>query len=99
MEREDKIAFSVILTIICGVIFGLMWGVHLVGSSLFGWFDAADAGVGFKSALIAAVVTSTILVLLFAAVAGDGLIGELPTMVVGFFLLTGFFTFSIAWIF
>jgi hypothetical protein len=99
MEREDKIAFSVILVIVCGILFGLMWGVHLVGSSVFGWFDAADAGVGFKSSLIAAVVISTIFIIFFSIVAGDGLVGELPTVVIGFFLLTAFFTFSIAWIF
>jgi hypothetical protein len=73
-----------------------MWGIQVVGSSVFGWFDTADTGVGFKSSLIAAVVISTILILLFAVVAGDGLIGELPTVVIGFFLLTLFFTFSIA---
>ena len=99
MEREDKIAFSVLLVIVCGVLFGLMWGVHFLGSSLFGWFDAADAGVGFKSSLIVSVVISTTLIVLFAVVAGDGLLGELPTIVIGFFLLTGFFTFSIAWLF
>lgn len=99
MEREDKIAAVVILVITCGVLFGLMWGVHFVGSSVFGWFNAADAGVGIKSALIASVVISTILILLFAAVAGDGLLGELPSVVIGFFLLTAFFTLSIAWVF
>jgi len=99
MEREDKIAFSIIMVITCGVLFGLMWGIHFVGSSMFGWFDAADAGVGIKSALIASVVISTILILLFTAIAGDGLVGELPSVVIGFFLLTAFFTLSIAWVF
>ena len=87
------------MVLICGILFGLMWGIHVVGSSVFGWFDAADAGLGIKSSLIAAVVISTILILLFTVVAGDGLVGELPSVVIGFFLLTAFFTFSIAWIF
>ena len=64
MEREDKIAFFILLVTICGILFGLMWGTQVVGSSVFGWFDTADTGVGFKSSLIAAVVISTILILL-----------------------------------
>ncbi|MDH3621177.1 MAG: hypothetical protein OER91_09810 [Gammaproteobacteria bacterium] len=95
MEKEDKIAFSVILVIL----FVLMLAVKVVGSAIFGWFDAADAGVGFKDALIVAVILSVVLLVLFAVVAGDGVIGELPSMIIGFFLVTAFFTLSIAWIF
>jgi len=95
MEKEDKIAFSVILAIM----FGLLWGVKIVGSAIFGWFDAADAGVGFKDALIIGVILSVALLVVFAIVAGDGVIGELPSMLIGFFIVTAFFTMSIAWIF
>ena len=99
MEKEDKIAFSAMLVVLCALIFGLMWGVKVVGGALFGWFDAADAGVGFKDALVTGVILSTVLLVLFALVAGDGVVGELPSMIIGFFVLTLFFTFSIAWIF
>jgi len=95
MEKEDKVAFSVMLA----VLLGLMLGVKIVGSAIFGWFDAADAGIGFKDALIAAVILSVVLLVVFAVVAGDGVIGELPSMLIGFFIMTGFFTLSIAWIF
>lgn len=99
MEKEDKVAFTILMLIAGGVIFGLMWGVKIVGSSLFGWFVTADAGIGFKDALIYSVVISTFLMVLFALVAGDGLVGELPSMLIGFFLFVSFFTFSLAWIF
>ena len=95
MEKEDKVAFSVMLA----ALLGLMLGVKIVGGAIFGWFDAADAGIGFKDALIVAVILSVVLLVVFALVAGDGVIGELPSMLIGFFIMTGFFTLSIAWIF
>jgi len=99
MEKEDKIAFSVFLAITSALIFGLMWGVKLIGAALFGWFDAADAGVGIKEALVGAIVLSTVLLIFFAVVAGDGVIGELPSMIIGLLIFTAFFTLSIAWVF
>jgi hypothetical protein len=99
MEKEDKIAFTLILSVLCGLIFAVLWGIKLAGGLLFGWFESADVGVGLKDALIAGVVLSTILVVIFAVFAGDGVVGELTTMIVGFFIFTTFFTFSIAWIF
>ena len=100
MEKEDKVAFIVISIIFCIIIFGLMWGVKITGSTLFGLFESANnTGVGFKNALITGVSLSVGIVVLFALVAGDGIIGELPTMVLSFFAFTVFFTFSVAWIF
>ena len=99
MEKEDKIAFSLMGVAFSGLVLAGMLGVRFLGGALFGWFDAADDGVGFKSALVSAVILSTLLVLVFAVVAGEGFIGELPSVLIGFFLLTAFFTFSIAWVF
>jgi hypothetical protein len=99
MEKADKIAFSAILVISSALILGLLWAVKLVGAAVFGWFDDASAGVGFKDALIWATILSTLLLVLFALVAGDGIVGELPSMIVGFAMFTAFFTFSVAWIF
>ena len=99
MEKEDKLAFSLVLALLCVAALGLALAVKFVGAALFGWFDAADAGIGLKPAFVAALIISTILILLFALVAGDGLLGELPTILIGFFVLTAFFTLSIAWVF
>ncbi|MBF0232843.1 MAG: hypothetical protein HQK65_07375 [Desulfamplus sp.] len=99
METEDKVAFTVLIIVIGGVVFGLMWGVKIIGSTLFGWFITADTGMGFKDALIYSLVLSTFLMVLFTLVAGDGLVGELPSMLIGFFLFVAFFTLSLAWIF
>ena len=99
MEKEDKIAFSAILVVSCALILGLLWAVKLVGAVLFGWFDDANVGVGFKDALISGTILSTLLLVLFALVAGDGIVGELPSMLLGFAIFTAFFTLSIAWVF
>lgn len=99
MEKEDKIAFSIALGLLCAVALGLALAVRFIGAALFGWFDAADAGVGLKPAFVAALIVSTVLILLFAVFAGDGILGELPTILIGFFVLTAFFTLSIAWVF
>ena len=56
-------------------------------------------GVDFKNAFIYAIVLSIALILLFALFAGDGILGELPTMVIPFFSVHLVFTVSIEWIF
>ena len=100
MEKEDKIAFSILAAIFLAVVFGVMLLVKFVGASLFGWFEASEAtGIGFKESFTYAIGVSIFLMVFFALFAGDGLIGELPTMLIGFFVFVGFFTFSIAWIF
>ena len=82
-----------------GVVFALLWTVKTVGTGLFGWFATAEAGIGFKDALLYSVFITVPLIAALAVVAGDGLIGELPTMLVAFFLFVAFFTFSLSWIF
>lgn len=100
MEKEDKIAFAVLSVLICGIIFGALLLVKYLGSSLFGFFDASSAeGLGFKEAFLYGTGVSVLLNVVFAMFAGDGLLGELPTMVISFFLFVVFFTISIAWIF
>ncbi|MDW3118001.1 hypothetical protein [Roseovarius sp.] len=65
-------------------------------SGVFGLAVGVSAGVGFRDAFIAAIVVSVLLMIVFAVVAGDGALGELTTMVIGFFVMVAFFTVSIA---
>lgn len=100
MHREDKIALVVIVLIICGVGFGLMLGVQYLGNVVFGWFAAGSAGIGWRTAFIAALAISFVVIVLFALVSGGGdLLGELPFVLIGFFVLLGFFTVSLALLF
>lgn len=96
VPREDKIAFTLAVVIFCiiglGGILAVDWVLDLVGIAL----AAGDDGVGFRGAFIASIVISFIITSLFALVSGDGAVGELGFVIVGFFVMVVFFTFSIA---
>ncbi|PTX52480.1 hypothetical protein IQ03_01267 [Gemmobacter caeni] len=92
----DRIAFGLILAVICLV--GLV-GVLLVESlfELIGvTLGEARDGVGFRGAFLVSVPTSFTVILFFALIAGDGLVGELGMMLFGFLFLILFFTGAIA---
>ena len=100
MEKEDKIAFSIITLIFCSIAVALMLIVKFVLSSVFGFFATADTtGIGYKDAFLYSIVISVLIMILFAMIGGDGVLGELTVMIAGFFLFVVFFTVSIAWIF
>ena len=56
-------------------------------------------GVDLKGAAFASFIVTVALFIVFAAVSGDGLLGELQFMLAGFFSFFLIFTFLIAWIF
>lgn len=58
-----------------------------------------EPGLGLKTAAIIAFFVTVALFLVFALVAGDGVVGELPFMLAGFFLFFVIFWLMIAWIF
>jgi hypothetical protein len=89
---EDKILIAVLGLIAIGILVAVRW----VLSGAFGLAVGASAGVGFRDAFIAAIVVSALIIIAFAIVAGDGALGELTTMVIGFFVMIAFFTISIA---
>lgn len=92
MPTEDKVLLAVLGLVAIGSLVGLRW----VLSGVFGLAVGASAGVGFRDAFIAAIAVSVLLMIVFAVVAGDGALGELTTMVIGFFVMVAFFTVSIA---
>lgn len=56
-------------------------------------------GLGLKSAAIVSFFVTVVLFLVFALASGDGLLGELQFMLLGFFLFFIIFWLMIAWIF
>jgi hypothetical protein len=76
--------------------------------ALLGYFGAplvAEAsaalapGIGLKTATLWGFGTTVVLFLVFAMVAGDGILGELPFMLGAFFSFFAILTLLIAWIF
>lgn len=87
-------------------------GILILGAvaivALLGYFGAplmveASAalapGIGLKTATLWGFGTTVALFLVFAMVAGDGILGELPFMLGAFFTFFAILTLLIAWIF
>jgi len=92
MPTEDKVLLTVLGLVVVAVLVGLRWLL----SGVFGLAVGASSGVGFRDAFIAAIAVSVLLIIMFTVVAGDGALGELTTMIIGFFVMVAFFTVSIA---
>lgn len=92
MDVEDKVLLALIAICVLAGLFAIRW----VMTSLFDMAVGATAGVGFGDAFIASLFISTALVVLFAMVGGDGILGEFTSMVIAFFVMVAFFTVSIA---
>ena len=91
--RTAGIALLVLVLIVIGVAAMLLPALgEFVATSL-------DPGMDLKSAALASFIVTVILFVVFAAVSGDGLIGELQFMLAGFFSFFAILTFLIAWIF
>lgn len=58
-----------------------------------------EPGLGLKTAAIVSFFVTIVLFLMFAIASGDGLLGELQFMLLGFFLFFLIFWLMIAWIF
>ena len=58
-----------------------------------------EPGLGLKTAAIISFFVTVVVLLVFAVAAGDGVVGELPVMLLGFFVFFLFFWLMIAWIF
>lgn len=100
MAKEDKIGLTVIIAVLCGLIFGGMKLVQIIGRKLFNAFDAGAAGIGYSTAFIYGVILSFLIIIVLAVISGGGeLLGELPFVIIGFFIFVVFFTLSIALLF
>jgi hypothetical protein len=80
-----------LLLVIAGMVFGL--------PLLQDFFTQLEPGMGIKEAAVWSFGVTFVMFLLFAVVAGDGLLGEIQFMLIGFFLFFVIITLLIAWIF
>lgn len=56
-------------------------------------------GVGLKDAAVIAFIATVLVLIVFAVAAGDGLLGEIQFMLVGFFAFFAVLWLLIAWVF
>ena len=99
MSREDKIVFGIAAGLFLAICVGIMLLTRWFLGTFFGMFQAIDSGIGIRDAFLTGTGLSFLTIISFAIVAGEGVVGELPTMIVGLFILIIFFTLSIAMVF
>ena len=95
IDPADRVVLIVAAVILGGCFIGGALLLRGVITGLTGMATGVGAGVGLLGALPVSIALAVVLMLLFGLVAGDT-IGELPTMLAGFFLMTAFFTIVIA---
>ena len=99
-DRKDKnesrrIAIALIATLI---ILGI--GAALIIPDMTqGFATAFSPGLGLKEAAVIAFFITVAVLIVFAVVSGDGLLGELQFMIAGFLVFFLIFWLMIAWIF
>ena len=87
-----------------GLFLGIAAIIAIAGGAIFLFFgpaimEATSSGIGLRTAAIIAFFLSLIVIIVMAITAGDGLIGELPGMLGGFFAFFVVSWLMIAWIF
>jgi len=89
-----------LLAILFGIALVVLLGLAILGVSVVGELAAAfDDGIGLKTAALWGFGVTVALMVLFAVVAGDGLIGEIQFMLGAFFTFFAVITLLIAWVF
>ncbi len=103
-DREDRNEALRLFVAVIGAGAVLLVVLILGGYLLFDWFAGLagplDDGLGLRRAAIIAAVVSFLVATVLAMVSGGGILfGELPFVIVGFFLFFVFFWLMLAWIF
>jgi len=99
-DSKDKKEARTLAIVLLGLMVTLA-GAALLAMPLLAEFNEAylASGVGLKEAAIIAFFTTIVVLIIFAIAAGDGLIGELQFMLLGFFAFFVVLWLLIAWIF
>lgn len=97
--RDRRQARFLAVTLV--VLFVALGIAALLAMPLLAEFHAVHLapGVGLKSAAIISFVVTLLVLVVFAVAAGDGLIGEIQFMLLGFFAFFAVLWLLIAWIF
>lgn len=98
-SKDEKEARTVAITLIVLVVMlgiGTVFAIPMLAN-----FNQAylAPGVGVKDAAVMALIATILVLIVFAVAAGDGLIGELQFMLVGFFAFFAVLWLLIAWVF
>lgn len=91
--RMTGIALFVLILLVIGGVLLLLPGLGAVVDTHL------TPGVDLRGAALAGFIVTVVLFVLFAIVAGDGLLGELQFLLAGFFSFFVILTLMIAWIF
>lgn len=99
-SREDRadrrLSLTLFLAILVSIaiVLGLAW--FIFGPAIAA---AVEPGIGLRSAAMIAFGLALAVILVMAVAAGDGIVGELPTMVLGFLAFFVIAWLMIAWVF
>ncbi|MEN8176497.1 MAG: hypothetical protein ABFS23_12085 [Pseudomonadota bacterium] len=96
-EQTKDLKLLIIVLVVAGVL-GLM-ALSLGGPLIEAVNTALAPGLGIKDAALWAFGITFVMFVVFAVAAGDGLIGELQFMLLGFFAFFVIITLLIAWVF
>jgi uncharacterized membrane protein len=96
-DRKSARATGIALLVVILVVIGI--AVMLVPALGAFVTNSLTPGLDLKAAALGSFIVTVLLFVVFAAVSGDGLIGELQFMLAGFFSFFLILTFLIAWIF
>lgn len=89
-----------LLAVLVGVALGIFVMLLLLGAPLLGEVGSAfSEGIGLKTAALWGFGVTVALMVLFALVSGDSLIGEIQFMLGAFFTFFAVITLLIAWVF
>ena len=100
MDRRDRREAVRIALGLGAILVLLAVGVVLIGPMAQAFFaESLAPGLGVKAAFAWGFVVAFALFVVFAVVAGDGVIGELPVMLATFLAFWAIFSLTIAWIF
>ena len=99
MERETRSDLKILVILLVAAALLLGAALLLSGPVVETVTAALAPGVGIKDAALWAFGVTFVMFVVFAVAAGDGLIGEIQYMLLGFFAFFVIITLLIAWVF
>mgnify|MGYP001488289187 CR=1 FL=1 len=95
-SADRRLSLILFLAILATLIVVVAVGWFVLGPAIVA---AVEPGVGLRTAALIAFGLSLVVIVVMAIAAGDGLLGELPAMLLGFFAFFLIAWLMIAWIF
>lgn len=99
MDKETRSDFKLLGVLLIAAVLAILAALVLAGPLFTSIADALAPGLGIRDAAVWAFGATFVIFIVFAVAAGDGLIGELQYMLLGFFAFFVIITLLIAWVF